>query len=84
MALGYILTDLLPVGVVGERHHDAITVGSRGEEAAAVGFLAATARTVAAVRLRFGPALAMSSTARNGSLTTVARGQRGGRPDVPV
>ena len=32
VALGHKLTDLLPFGVVGEQHRDAITAGSRGEE----------------------------------------------------
>ncbi len=32
VALGHELTDLLPVRVVGEQHHDAITAGFRGEE----------------------------------------------------
>ncbi len=32
VALGYELSDLLPVRAVGEQHHDAITAGSRCEE----------------------------------------------------
>jgi hypothetical protein len=37
VALGHELTDLLPVRLVGEHHHDAITAGSRGEERVANG-----------------------------------------------
>jgi hypothetical protein len=37
VALGHELTDLLPVRVVGEHHHDAIMAGSRGEERVANG-----------------------------------------------
>ena len=37
VTLGYELTDLLPVRVAGEHHHDAITAGSRGEERVANG-----------------------------------------------
>src|SRR5580658_2608252 len=37
VALDHELTDLLPVRVVGERYHDAITSGSRGEERVANG-----------------------------------------------
>jgi hypothetical protein len=37
VAVGHDLTDLLPAGVAGEQHRDAITVGSRGEERVADG-----------------------------------------------
>jgi len=37
VALGHELTDLLPIGVVGEPHHDAITAASRRKERVAIG-----------------------------------------------
>ena len=37
VAVGHEVMDLLPAGVVGEQHRDAITAGSRGEERVANG-----------------------------------------------
>ena len=65
VAVGHELTDLLPVGVVGEQHPDAITAGSRGEERVAdrqqcVAFVWVARNTSSGTGLPSGPSRATS------------------------